>query len=78
MTDRITDAIECFQQMDSELAGETNMRDEQVKWAVGERWSSHACSVHVIDLFQTSRSIVHKSWNTSETSQQRPNNTMKL
>ena len=36
MTNRITDAIECFRQMNSELAGETNTHGEQAKWAVGE------------------------------------------
>ena len=46
MTDRITDAIECFHQLDSELAEETNTHGEQVKWVVGERWNNHACSVH--------------------------------
>ena len=50
MTNRITDAIECFHRMNSELAGETSTHDEQAKWAVGQCLSSHACSVYVIDL----------------------------
>ena len=36
MTNRITDAFECFQQMNSELAGETNTHGERAKWAAGE------------------------------------------
>ena len=58
MTNRITDAIECFQQMDSELAGETNIHDEQAKWTVGERMGRHAYCVYVINLLQTSSSVV--------------------
>jgi hypothetical protein len=54
MTDRIVDAIECFHQMNSELAGETDMHDEQAKWAIGGHLSSHARSVCVIDLLQIS------------------------
>jgi tetratricopeptide (TPR) repeat protein len=50
MTNRITDAIECFNQMNSELTRETNTHGEQAKWAVGECLSSHACSVYVIDF----------------------------
>ena len=41
MVNRLTDAIECFQQMNSELAGKRNMDGEQVKWVVGE--SGHVC-----------------------------------
>jgi hypothetical protein len=44
------DAIECFHQVNSELAGEMNTHDEQAKWAVGERLGNHACSVYVINL----------------------------
>jgi hypothetical protein len=36
MTNRMTDAIDCFRQMNSELAGETITHDEQAKWAAGE------------------------------------------
>ena len=61
MTNRLTDAIECFHQMDSELARETNVYGEQAKWAVGERLSRHACSVYVIDPLQTSSSAALKS-----------------
>ena len=61
MTDRITEAIECFHQMNSELAGETNIHGEQAKWAVGEHLSSHACSVCVIDLLQTSGIVALES-----------------
>ena len=46
--------------MSSELAGETNTHDEQAKWAVGERFSSHACDIYVID-FQTSSSVALKN-----------------
>jgi hypothetical protein len=77
MTNRITDAIECFYQMNSELAGETNTDGEQAKWAVGERFSSHAFGIYVIDILQTSSSVALKNWNTLETFQRRPNNTMK-
>ena len=44
MTNRISDAIECFDQMNRDLAGETNTYGEQAKWAVGElsRMSPHA------------------------------------
>ena len=73
MTDCIADAIECLHQMNSELGKKKTL----AKWVVGERLSSHACSVHVIDRLQTSNTVALKSWNTSETSQQRPNNTMK-
>ena len=41
MANHPTDAIECFHQMNSELAGKTNMRGEQVKWVIGE--SGFAC-----------------------------------
>ena len=77
MTSRITDAIECFDQMNNELAGETNIHGEQAKWALGEWLSNHACAVYVIDLLQTSNIVALRGWNTSETSQRRPNNTMK-
>ena len=77
MTNHIADAIECFDQMSNELAGETNMRTRQARWVVGERLSVHACTVYAIDLLQTSSIVALKSWNTSETSQRRPNNTMK-
>ena len=77
MTNHISDAIECFNQMNDELAGETNMHGEQVRWAVGEHFSSNTRSIYVIDLLQTSSSVALKGWNTSETSQRRPNNTMK-
>ena len=69
MTNRIMDAITCFHQMNSELAGKAITHGEQAKWAAGERLSSHACSVYVIDLLQTSSTVALKSWNTSETSQ---------
>jgi hypothetical protein len=72
------DAIECFHQMNSELAGETITHGEQAKWAVGERLGNHACSVYVIDLLQTSSSVALESWNTLETSQRVANNTMQL
>jgi hypothetical protein len=61
MTNRITDAIECFHQMDSELAGKTNTHGEEVKWAVGERLSGHACSASVINFLQPSSSVALKS-----------------
>jgi hypothetical protein len=77
MADRTTDAIQCFHQMNSELTEEPNAHGEQAKWAIGERLSSHACCVYVINLLQTSSSVALKSWNTSETLQQRLNNTMK-
>ena len=77
MTNRIMDALECFHQMNSELAGETSTHGEKAKWAIGECLRSHPCSVYAIDLHQTSSSIALNSWNTSETSQRRPNNTMK-
>ena len=77
MTDRIADAIGCCQQMDSELAGETNAHGKQVKWAVGERLSSHLCSIYVTNLLQISSSVALKSWNTSEILRQTPNNTIK-
>ena len=64
--------------MNSELAGEINMHGEQVKWSLGERFSILANSVYVIDLLQTSSDVVLQCWNAWETSQQRPNNTMKL
>ena len=77
MTNRITDAIECFHQMDNGLAGETTRHDEQLRWAVGERLSGHACCVCVTCILQISSSVAPKSWNTLGTSQQRPDNTMK-
>ena len=36
MTDCITDAVECCNQMDSESVQETNTHGEQVAWAVGK------------------------------------------
>ena len=36
--DHIADAVDCFHDLESQLGGETNLRDEQ--WAVGEL-SSH-------------------------------------
>ena len=63
--------------MNSELADETNTHGEQAKWAIGERLSNDVCSVSVVDLLQTSSSVALESFNASETSQRRPNNTMK-
>jgi hypothetical protein len=60
-TSRITDASECFHQMNGELAGEIYTHGEQAKWAVGERLSSYACNVYVIDLRQISTSVALKS-----------------
>ena len=37
MINRITDAIDCFHQMSSELAGVTTTDGEQAQWAVGEQ-----------------------------------------
>jgi hypothetical protein len=61
MTNYITDAIECFHQMNSELVGETNTRGERAKWAAGECLSSRGCSVYVIDLLQTLSSVALRS-----------------
>ena len=47
--------------MNSELAGETNMHAEQMKWVIGEGLNSHACSVYVINLLQTSSDVALKS-----------------
>lgn len=35
--DRVTDAIECLQQMESELVHETDTHDERAKWVYSER-----------------------------------------
>jgi hypothetical protein len=64
--------------MNNILAGETDTHGEQAKWAVGECLGGHPCSVYVIDFLQTSSSVAQKSWNTSETLQQKHDNTMKL
>ena len=64
--------------MNSELAGETNIHGEQAKWTVGERMGRHAYCVYVINLLQTSSSVVLYSWNVSETLLWRPNGMMKL
>ena len=45
-----TDAIECFYQMNSELAGKTNLRGEQVKWVVGESGHVCRCGQRLFDL----------------------------
>ena len=35
--DHVTDAVECLQQMVSELADETDIHDQQAKWILGKR-----------------------------------------
>ena len=47
------DAIECFYEMNSEMAGEANTHDEQVKWAAGEQWHmQHLCDLSPSDFKQ--------------------------
>ena len=50
MTDRLTDAIECFHELNGELAGKTDTHGELAKWVIGKRLSSHACSIYVISF----------------------------
>ena len=38
MIDRVTDAVECFHQMETELGGVMNLHGEHSEWALGE-WS---------------------------------------
>ena len=43
----LTDAIECFHQMNNELAGKTHVRGEQVKWVAGESGLAYCCRQHL-------------------------------
>ena len=51
MTNRISDAIECFHQMNNELVGETNTHGEQATWAAGE-YCRHLCERSPSDFRQ--------------------------
>ena len=50
---RITDAVECFNEMTTELGGETNMDGDVLQWASGE-WS---CTANIVMSLQTQDSF---------------------
>ena len=50
---RIMDAVECFNEMTTELGGETNMHGEVLQWANGE-WS---CTAHIVVSLPTQDSF---------------------
>ena len=51
---RITDAVECFNEMTTDLGGETNMHGEVLQWASGE-WS---CTTHIVVSLLTQDSFL--------------------
>ena len=48
--DHVTDAVECFNQMTSELGGEMNLHGEHLEWALG-KWSRIPCRCRRLPLF---------------------------
>ena len=66
--DRVTDAVECFHQMTSELEGEVNQQGDHSEWALGEGYRIPRRRRRLHNVFcQNSGSVSSTNWSILET-----------